>query len=62
MWKRWNGGSCPVKGGTKIEAKSRDGGIKTIDNPEDYWWGRDKGDHNDYDIIAYRIIKDTSHA
>lgn len=63
-WIPWNGGDCPVEVGTRVDAKYRDG--ETAYNiPAEYCaeypcsgsaldWSHME---NDYDIIAYRVVK-----
>jgi hypothetical protein len=54
-WKQWTGGKCPVRAGTTVELKHRDGstGTRTIEWPG--WW-----EHlgTPCDIVAYRIVRD----
>ncbi len=53
-WIKWDGGECPVDGGSAVQIKMRDG--ETLSSPEAGYlsWGHEGMYH---DIIAYRAVK-----
>ena len=63
-WIPWEGGECPVKVGTRVDAKFRDGekayNVPAGDFAEDPD-SRSASDwshmESDYDIVAYRVVK-----
>jgi len=52
-WIEWEGGECPVPGGTRVEARFRNG-VKGVNDAFCWDWGQASFD---YDIVAYRIVK-----
>lgn len=55
-WIEWHGGVRPVARGIRVECRFRNGrqeGPSTADNWRWHWMG------DSYDIVAYRIVKET---
>lgn len=52
-WIEWKGGQCPVKPGTKIDIKMRNGDVAPTCRPAHLAWSHAMGA---LDIIAYRVV------
>lgn len=53
-WTTWEGGECPVPGHAVVEAKLRDGSLRSNTRAYCLRWGHLKA-YSDWDVIAYRV-------
>lgn len=59
-WIEWTGGECPVRAGSTVRIKARDGFTvtKLIDGDEPAAaWLHLPDNHPEWDIIAYRVVQ-----
>jgi hypothetical protein len=57
-WIEWKGGNCPLAAETNVQIMCRDGDT-SVRQPAGWcdWQHGGEGEHDAYDIIAYRVVQ-----